>query len=635
MAFAAILGSGRFDDAYQLANTIPNIIYEFIMGGLLSAIFIPVLVREQERSGKDSPEAWRCANLLLGYVGLILAVISVAAIVLAPQVVSLMTFLAKDHHAETSRELATYFFRFFAPQMFFYGLSAVFMAVLNSHNVFAITAAAPIINNLVVIATLFAYWFGLVRETGLAVGTTAGIAAMALIQAPWLLRIRMPVRPQFNFRDPLFRSVTALGLPVLGVAAANLLGTAVRSNLLYTVSGGFTTYTFCFILIMMPYGIFAVSIATVLYPTLSRHAADQNKQEFIGTMSLGLRWTLLAMLPVSLGMACLAEPITRVLFERGQFSYANSLFTSRFLAFYALSILPYSLLIFGTRVFYSMKDTVTPTWVNVSGVVLNILLNFALMAVMGIPGIALSSAITYLCTAVATFVFARRVLGRVGGRALALSAGKTLVAGAVMSLVLLEGLRMTRPEFAILEKGSRFPGYVSAAYDAGARTVIATPAALADFWSLLNKDGQLPPRIDFKRSRVVAVFAPRSSTTVTLDLAKAELLPDGAAAFLLDTRKRTPTPMPGETVSNPAYMLIEVRSPVADAQVRFRATDAPPPGRLVRLLRAPDAMRLVFLAALGGIVYVLAGWGLRIEEIRSFARAICSRIKPKGPSARA
>jgi hypothetical protein len=146
MVFAAILGRGRLDDAYQLANNIPNILYEFIMGGLLSAVFIPVLVREQQAHGKSSAQAWRVANLLLGYVGLVLAALSALATIAAPQIIHIMTFLEKSHSAQQSRELATYFLRYFSWQMFFYGLNAVFMAILNAHEVFAITGKNPLLD---------------------------------------------------------------------------------------------------------------------------------------------------------------------------------------------------------------------------------------------------------------------------------------------------------------------------------------------------------------------------------------------------------------------------------------------------------------------------------------------------------
>ncbi|MCX7624700.1 MAG: murein biosynthesis integral membrane protein MurJ, partial [Candidatus Sumerlaeaceae bacterium] len=372
-AFAAVLGSGRFDDAYQLANTIPNIIYEFIMGGLLSAILIPLLVEAQQRHGKDSPEAWRIANLLLGYVGVTLAALSAIAVILSPLIVAVLTGLGSGVHAQQSRELASYFFRFFAPQMFFYGLNAVFMAILNSRGIFAITAAAPILNNILVIATVLLFRAGYIGVTGLAVGTTAGIASMALCQIPWLIALKMPWQPKAPLKDPLLKSILALGLPVLAVGAANLVATIVRSNFLYTVGSGFTTYTFCFQLIMMPYGIIAVSIATVLYPVLAEHAARGSKSEFLRTLVGGTKWTSFVLLPIVVVMSGLAEPIVRVVFERGQFSYANTRFTAQFLAIYALSILPYSLVVLATRAFYAQKDTLTPMWINIFGVILSIL----------------------------------------------------------------------------------------------------------------------------------------------------------------------------------------------------------------------------------------------------------------------
>ena len=454
VAIAAVLGGGRFNDAYLLANNVPNIIYELIMGGFLSAVFMPVLVRAQEKSGKSSAESWRIANLLLGYVGVVLAGASVVAAAFAPQIIDAMTFFARDASARGSRELAGYFFRFFAPQMFFYGLNAVFMAILNSHEVFAITAAAPILNNVVVIGTVGAYGLGWIGPTGLAIGTTTGVAAMALAQVPSLLAIRMPLRPRADFRDPLFRSLGALGLPVVALSIANLVGTAVRSNFLYMFDGGFTAYTFSFQLIMMPYGIVAVSIATVLFPALSRHAANSDAPNFRETISLGLRHTAAIMLPIAVGLTMLAEPLTRGLFQRGNFTAANAEFTARFLQCYAPSILPYALLIFGTRCFFAFNDTSTPAWIGSGGVALNIALMFGLIGWFGAPGVALASTLTYCVTVLVTLGWLSRQTRGIGGARLAGAMIRMAGAGAAMGVVLWGRAGVDRSEPESRRKGS-------------------------------------------------------------------------------------------------------------------------------------------------------------------------------------
>lgn len=625
MAFAAVLGSGRLDDAYQLANNIPNIIYEFIMGGLLSAIFIPLLVREQEKSGKTSREAWGAANLLLGYVGIILAAVSALVVILSPVIIQVLTFLAKDHHAVQSKDLATYFLRFFAPQMLLYGLNAVFMAILNSHDVFGITAAAPIFNNVTVIATLAAYRIGVIRETGLAIGTTAGVAAMALIQVPWLWKIGMPIRPKCDFRDPMFGAVGALALPVLGVSIANLIGTAVRTNLLYTISGAYTIHTFCFNLIMMPYGVFAVSLATVLYPALSRHAAETSMAEFRHTLSLGIRWTTLVMLPVALGISVLAEPTARVLFERGQFTYADTLSTAAYLRLYALSILPYSVFIFATRAFYALKDTTTPAWISVFGVAAGVILSIWLMKIMGAPGVALSAVATNVLMTAAFFVTLRRKIGVIEGWQMSRSVAKMAAAGAAMAVLVYAALRLTEPTVQVIEKG---PTLQDAAM-AGSVRLVRSQAEWASLWSQLGHREKHPPKIDFRRKAVAVVAGPESPTTSVITLGRTLLEGQGNLAIELGvchSKREAQPPASGKGSSQP-YLLALVPATVREVRSAVHSLDGTPEKALYRSIDAFEAMRLLTIIAGGALVYLASAFTLRTRELNSLMEQVRKRVR--------
>lgn len=612
-AFAAVLGSGRFDDAYQLANTIPNIIYEFVMGGLLSAILIPLLVEAQQRHGKDSPEAWRIANLLLGYVGIALAVLSAVAVVLSPQIVATLTALGSGIHAEQSRQLATYFFRFFAPQMFFYGLNAVFMAILNSRGIFAITAAAPIVNNVVVIATVLLFHAGYIGITGLAVGTTAGIASMALCQVPWLMALRMPLRPQAPLKDPLLRSVMTLGLPVLAVGAANLVATVVRSNFLYTVGSGFTTYTFCFQLIMMPYGIIAVSIATVLYPLLAEHAATGNKTQFLEALVRGIKWTSFVLLPIVVVMSALAEPIVRVVFERGQFSYANTRFTAQFLAIYAISILPYSLVVLATRAFYAQKDTLTAMWINVVGVTLTIAVTVLAYRYVSILAIPVAAVITYVTTTGLSLDIIRRRLSIKGGMRDLRELWRMGLAGILMASLVVTVDKFSQPLVTVLERGERFPGHVSAKYDTGAVLVIHNSKELRDFWQVVAKDDTPPPSFDFKENRVVVVFAPRGSTSATLSISKVLLDERKESAELRICVHRNSVSSPS-ALEEPSYLVAVIRSPIQNAVTRFEISESRQKSGWRELLQIDELWRLGLIATLGICLYFLMSVLLRVEE---------------------
>ena len=640
MAFTYAVGvQSSLADAYNLANVIPNIIYEFILGGLLSAIFIPILVREQEASGKTSAEAWLVANLLLGCVGAILALASGLAMVASPYIIRGLTFLHTGQGAHADKELAAWFLRYFAPQMVFYGLNAVFMAVLNSHNIFAITAAAPILNNVVVISTLIAYHFHIIGPTGLAIGTTAGIAVMALVQLPWLIKIRMPLRPHFNFRDPVFKSAAFLGAPVVVVAIANLINTAVRTNLLSTVKGGFTAYVICFQLIMMPYGIFAVSIATVLYPALSRSAAEKKREDYMRTMSLGFRWTTFIMLPMAIGLAALALPVTRALFEHrgGEFRYADSIFTSQFLRYYALSILPYSLVMFATRAFYSLKDTVTPAWINVVGVVVNALLSYFLLKRMGIAGVALAATICYLVTTTISMIVLRMDIGLMDGRAMLAMGWRTTLAAATMAVAVVAVEHYTRPGVAILERGSRFPLRVPQNAMQGAPILVRN----AEDWEHLRLDLRLKstaiPPVNFERESVLLLLGPQSASTSTMELISTDLKSSKGKAIvraaIRTSAKAGGAGVPGgavvaDSVTSPSYILATINAPVDSVELHFQIASGAAAGQSrLPSMTSGEIPRLAMLVLLGAIVYAITAWLLGTEELRTLGARFVRRRK--------
>lgn len=632
MGFAAILGSGRHDaarlnDAYQLANTIPYIIYEFIMGGLLSAIFMPTLVRAQEREGKTSPEAWRVANLLLGYVGVVVAAAAAIVALLSPQFIHLMTYFEKDPTSAESKSLAIYFLRFFAPQMFFYGLSAVFMSILNSHSQFAITAAAPIVNNLVVITTLFIYRLGWIDVTGLAIGSSLGIFAMAAVQVPWLLKVGMPIRPKVNFRDPLFASIGSLGLPIIALAIANFVGTAVRANLLYTVPGGYVTYTFSYILIMMPYGIFAVSIATVLYPSMSRAAVAGDMSKMKDDFLYGLRWTTFIMLPVAVGMSLLSQPLTRALFERENFTYSDSIFFSAFLAFYALSIFPYSVLMFTTRAFYAMNDTRTPAWINGSGVVISIALFFLLMRYMGAPGIALGSTLTYVALMILMVWWLRRRIGRLGLTLFIQRSFRLVVAVAAMAGVVYSLLQFTQPNLNVLERGSRSALRLPADSQQGNAVLIKSDGQWRKLWDAMGKKPDTLPHIDFSRHAVAAIFGPANITTSTLSVAAADLEATSATLAVNVYSRAASETSAGDSPTSPPYLLVQLPAETTSVQPTFKKTGLPPPGLAQRLLRAPDLGRLIMLSVLGAMVYLGVAFLLGANEVESVVDKVRRKLK--------
>ncbi len=631
MVFAfAIGGRTVLADSYQLAYLIPSTIYEFIVGGLLSAIFIPLLVREQEKSGKNSSETWKVANLLLGAVGVLLAIAGVIGFIAAPWIIQGLTAMSSGPVAAEKQALATHLFRYFTPQIVLLGINAVCMAILNSLGVFAVTAAAPIINNIVVIACFIAYYYGYIDVTGLAIGTTLGTAAMILVQWPWLWKAGMAFRPRFNLRHPVFRSVSQMGWPIVLVSIANLLGWTVRANLLSTVLGAFAIYTLCFQIIMMPYGIFAVSIATVLYPTLSRHAANNRMDEFISDMALGFRWTTFILLPISLGVAALALPIVRVLFEHrgGQFAYADSLFTAKFLEYYALSIAPYALVMFATRVFYSRKDTATPAAVNIVGVVFNAIISYLLLKALGAPGIALGATMTYVLTTAASMFIIKRQTGGLGGRMFWVPMMKMAGAAALMAFVVNAAETWTRPEVVIMERGKRLAMQIPESGRQGNSILISDQGQFDRVWVAMDNTTATIPAVDFSHKTIALVWGPMSKTTSTLHLNGARIGDynfELAATVAVDSTVTTAT-VPITAAAYPAYALVELNRPQAKVALKITVA-APGQAKTNASWLDSELLRLIMLVTTGACVYLITAWLFRLSELEKAINLVTKRFK--------
>jgi len=636
MVFAYALG-GRtvLADSYQLAYLIPSTIYEFIVGGLLSAIFIPLLVREQEEHGKNSPETWHVANLLMGAVGTILFCAGLIGMIAAPWIIGALTAMDSGVVAEDKQRIATMMFRYFTPQIFLLGINAVCMAILNSLSVFAVTASTPIINNIIVITTFLLYHFGMIDITGLAIGTTIGTASMILVQVPWLIRAGMKFRPKLNLRHPVFKSITSMGWPIAIESIANLGGWAVRSNLLSTVLGAFAIYTLSFQIIMMPYGIFAVSIATVLYPTLSRHAANNRMSEFVSDMALGFRWTVFILLPISLGASALSLPIVRVLFEHkgGQFTYADSLFAASYLKWYALSIAPYAMVMFGTRVFFSRKDTATPAGINIIGVIFNAIVSYLLLKAMGAPGIALSAALTYSLTTSLSLFMIKRVTGGLGGKMFWLPIAKMLGAALLMAIVVNTVEVWSRPHVVLMEHGKRLAMRVPESAARGGLTLIRNDQDLARVWTAMEETTASLPQVDFSRKTLALVWGPQSHTTSTIQVT-GKRKSDGqfqlAASVAADSKTSAGTavvaagrPLPN---NRPAYALVELDRPAASADLSITVTQPGMNGVKGRF-GGSEFLRLIWLVGLGAAIYTISVYLFGVPEVEKTVAALQTKLK--------
>ncbi|MGH2572101.1 MAG: murein biosynthesis integral membrane protein MurJ [Actinomycetota bacterium] len=439
MAFALGVAESRLADAYNVANTTPNIVYDLALGGMISSIFIPVFVERLEGEGRE--QAWHTARSLLTFSILILGALMLLGIVFSEPLIRMYTYRASGPEAESMRELASFFLKWFMPQIVFYGLGAgVATGLLNAHRRFAAPMFAPIVNNLIAMATFFTFAAlpgGSRPETitdlqryVLAIGTTLGVIGMTVALWPSLRALGFRYRWTLDLWDRGFRKIVRLAGWAFMYVIVNQLGLLVVILLAASVQGGYTAYAAAFIFFQLPYAVFAVSIMTALLPTLSSRWLDGERDTFRLQLSRGIRGTAFIVVPAAFGYIALAEPIVRVLLEHGVMRAESTELVAGILTGFSLGLLPFCAFQLFLRAFYAMQDTRMPAIINVGAVGLNTVVNLVFFRYLQVEGLALGHATAYTFAALVSALILRRRLGGLGGRGLAKALGQIAVAGA-------------------------------------------------------------------------------------------------------------------------------------------------------------------------------------------------------------
>lgn len=443
MAFALGITESRLADAFNIANTTPNIVYELVLGGVLSSVLVPVFVEWIQTRGRA--EAWEVARRLLTIAFVSLSAVALACIVAAPWIADLYT-LRYGPGQEAARELATFLLRWFMPQVVFYGIGAVAIGLLNAERRFAAPAFAPILNNLVAIATfvLFAAMPGPAPGSGelatgaqrlvLGVGTTLGVAAMTFAVWPALRRtgFRFAWRP--GWRHAAIGRIARLAGWVVVYVVANQVGYLVVIVLAGGNQGDYAAYATAFILFQLPHAIFTVSIVTALLPAMSSRWTDGDVAGMRALVARGIRATAVIVLPAAAAYIVIGRDIVRVLFEHGVAGTSESGDrVAEVLALFSLGLFFFSTFQLALRAFYAMQDTRTPALVNIGSLGVNVGVNLVLVLVLdlGVRGLALGHAASYLFSASVALAILRRRLGRLEGRSVARTIVRTLIATAL------------------------------------------------------------------------------------------------------------------------------------------------------------------------------------------------------------
>jgi putative peptidoglycan lipid II flippase len=417
---AAVLGVKGVALAFNVANTAPNIVYELMLGGILTSVVVPLLVRAH-KEGDGEAYVQRLLTLTL----LVLGTMSVLLVLLAPQIVDLYASPQVD---QDTRDLAVTFARFFLPQVLFYGLGAILAGYLNTRGTFGPPMWAPVLNNVVVIATLVVFALvpgpaeltsGSITQTQvlvLGVGVTAGIVAQTVALLPALRASGLHLRLRFDLRGTGLGHAAQLARWTFFYVACNQLVLLVVVRLASGAPEGrsYPSYTYAFLLWQLPHAVVAVSVITALLPAMSRAAADDRVDELRRQLDRGLRLTVSLLVPAAAAYVVLGPSIGTLIFGHGNTTPDEARFIGTLLAVFACGLVAFSTYQLQLRAFYALQDTRTPALVNLAvnatTVVVAVLLYVSLPDELKVVGLAAGQASSFLVgVLVCTTVLARRV----------------------------------------------------------------------------------------------------------------------------------------------------------------------------------------------------------------------------------
>jgi len=433
--FAAYFGTTYLADAFNLAFSIPNFLRRIFGEGMLNASYVPVYSHYLHREGKEA--ASDLANKTYSVMLVILIAVSFLGVVFSESLVRAYAYGWRN--TPETFALTVKLNRVLFPYLVFVGLASLAGGTLNSLGHFAVPAFAPAMLNIALIATAFTFMrlgsgSGESMITLFSYGALLGGALQMLVQVPQLKKAGQKFRFKPDFKDAGVRWIGRLMVPSLfgfAVTQINMLVDTLLATFL--PEGSVTAMRLGNRIAIQPLGIFAVAITTATLPALSEHAAKEDRDRLLHDFAFSLKLILAFLIPSTIGLIVLAKPIVRVLFERGEFTAAESTpLTVKAVVWYTVGLFAYGGVKSTVQAFYSIKDTVTPMKVAIFSVFLNVGLNLALMRPLGMAGLALATSVSAIVTFVVLNVLLKRRLGDIREREIWSASRRILVASLVM-----------------------------------------------------------------------------------------------------------------------------------------------------------------------------------------------------------
>jgi putative peptidoglycan lipid II flippase len=454
------IGISALNNAYNNANTLPNTVYYLMLGGIFTSVVVPLLVRAAKRD-PDRGEAYAQRMFTLGAVALL--VVTVVGTLAAGPLVDLYaptihgppgSALGAEHH------LMVVWAYFFIPQIFFYGMSSLIGAILNTRGRFAAPMWTPVINNLVVIVVggLYVVMVGLNKDPQnispggvqlLGIGTTLGVVAQTVALFPSLRRAGFRWRPALGFRpgevSEMGRMAGWMSVYVVSQWAGNLI-VQIVANAASPGLNGYSAYSIAWQLFQLPYAIVGISVITALLPRMSDHASARRYSLVRDDFSIGVRLASVIVVPAAIYLGLLGGPLAEVLFSYGSADAAHARYIGEVFGLFSLGLIPYMLTQLQLRVFYSFQDSRTAAFVGLLTMAISIAGDYVALSVLPRPdvvaGLGVAYGIANLAGAIAGWALLLRRMGSLDGWAIARSLSRmhlATVPGLAFALIVMVG----------------------------------------------------------------------------------------------------------------------------------------------------------------------------------------------------
>lgn len=433
---ASQFGAGDTLDVYYASFRVPDLIYNLLILGALSVAFIPIFTGLFSKDKKE--EAWKMAAGVLNISVFVIAGISLILVLFAPWIMKMLT----PGFSAEKMEMVVLFTRIMFLSPLFLGISAVFGGILVSLKKFLMYSLAPILYNIgIILGVLFLVpWIG---PVGLAWGVVLGAFLHMLVQYPsvkasgfhfslgWLDHLSNgEVKRVVYLMIPRMLSiaVTQFNLTIITIFASTLR------------SGSLSIFNFANNIQSAPLGLFGVSFAIAVFPSLSAYAATDAKEDFVKIFSKTLRQILFFIIPISIFIIILRAQIVRLVLGSGKFDWEDTILTFSALGFLALSLFAQSAIPLLTRSFYALQNTKTPFYIALVSEALNIILVFILIKEYALTGLAIAFSAASVTNALLLFYYLRKKMGSLDDKNILSSVGKILLATIVAGL----GVQLTK-----------------------------------------------------------------------------------------------------------------------------------------------------------------------------------------------